>query len=90
MKYILNEFLGLMTKNGYEAFAEASFDEEFENKDALHRDLIEKVKSRKLIVLEDEFDMLIGRIYGCFRIDTYDDSDDEPIQSDDYYFEEKF
>lgn len=32
MKYILNEFLGLKTKKGYEAFAEASFDEEFDNK----------------------------------------------------------
>lgn len=89
MRYVLNEYLGLMTTNGYEVFAESSFYEEFGNEDVLYRDIIEKVKSRELIALEDESDMIIGKIYGCFRIDAYDDSDDEPIQSDDYYFEEK-
>ena len=89
MRYVLNEYLGLMTRNGYEAFAEASFDEEFENKYALNREFSKKATIRKLFVLRNESDMRIGRIYGCFRIDTYNDGDDEPIKRENYYFEEK-
>lgn len=89
MRYILYDYSGLMTEDGYESVVTTTFDEEFDSKYELEEYLLKQIKVRGLYLFEDESFMKIGKAYGCFSIDIYADNG-ELIQGDDYYYEERY